>query len=60
MQTEMMPVLESVNAANELRRLEQERLTQLHLDTWGKVGLLTLDALNRNNKPQWQWDDYAI
>jgi hypothetical protein len=60
MQTEMMPVLESVNAANELRRLEQERLTQLHLDTWGKVGLLTLDDIGRSTRPNWQWDDYSI
>ncbi len=37
---------------------------EVELEQWanyGKdIGLLTLDAINRQNRPQWQWDDYAI
>ena len=46
-----------VHAAEQARRdVENEQWAN-----YGKgVGLLTLDALNRNNRPNWQWDDYAI
>ena len=59
-QTVMLPIVEELNAA-ELARLERERLANLRWESWGRsIGLLTLEQINRNNHPNWAWDDYAI
>ncbi len=54
----LLEVMEREDAAAQAARRDAENEQWA---TYGHgVGLLTLDALNRNNRPNWQWDDYAI
>jgi len=62
MQTEMS-ILEVIDreydAAQEAARLERLRLAEIHFSMWNP-GTLTLEQINRQNHPDWAWDDYAI
>lgn len=61
-QTEMLPVVAVCQQAEELQRLIEEGNRVLEQERWAmwNPGTLTLEEIQRQTRPNWQWDDYAI
>lgn len=55
-QPEMKDLLVIVDEQAESKRLKE----QARWENWGRIGTLTLEQIQRANRPAWQWDDYSI
>lgn len=62
-QTEMLPVLAVCREAENMQRLVDEGrklLERERWESWGRIGTLTREQIQRANNPAWHWDDYVI